>query len=370
MSGSEGHSSNKQGKGLSLPGQSTEEAVAEVGSEAGKSLVRGFGKLSNAYFSEWTAKREARAEAARIAIETDAKIKTDAALATARRDQEAAELEHRGALERRAARLRVELAREQINLEVIERRALEFTEGDANNGNSREIDEDWLFKFADLAQKVSDSDVQSLWARALSSAAMEGMGKLSAAALQTLGLFDKDIAENFKKFVAVVVRLRFFPHRPDGTAEPQQIDLATLIDLGLIREGFHNNEPYDLVDFVFKEDHGGLLGLKTYLELTKRGREIAAAVFRNYQDLPLNEEDEQRYLQFVLQEQLRQGRATILPKSDDSDPAMAVHLTKRTALTENAEKVYWKFSEKAQALSPRLSKLLEWAEKDNDIEIK
>jgi hypothetical protein len=75
-------------------GQPTEEAVAEVGSEAGKSLVRGLGRLGSAYVSEWTAKREARAEATRLAIETDAKIKSNTALAVFRREQEMAELEH------------------------------------------------------------------------------------------------------------------------------------------------------------------------------------------------------------------------------------------------------------------------------------
>jgi hypothetical protein len=185
MSGADNHSST-QGRGLSLPGQPTEEAVAEVASEAGKSLVRGLGKLGNTYVSEWAAKLEAKAEATRLAIETDAKIKADAALATVRREQEAAEFDHRAALERRAQRLRIELAREQMNLEAIERRALEFTEHDPDNSNPREIDEDWLFKFADLAQKVSDANVQALWARALSSAAMQGPTKLSAAASRPL----------------------------------------------------------------------------------------------------------------------------------------------------------------------------------------
>jgi hypothetical protein len=192
---SEDHSSPK-GKGLSLPGQPTEEAVAEVGSAAGKSLVRGLSRLGNAYVSEWAAQREARAEAVRLAIETDARIKTDTALASVRREQELAEFEHRAALERRAARFRVEMAREQTNLEAIERRAIEFTERAAESGNARELDEDWLFKFADLAQKVSDDDVQALWARALSSAAIQDAPKLSAAALQTLGLFDKHTARN------------------------------------------------------------------------------------------------------------------------------------------------------------------------------
>jgi hypothetical protein len=184
MSAPENDQPQKQARGLTLPGQPTEEAIAEVGSEAGKSLVRGFGKLGNAAFGEWIVRKEAKAEAARLAIETEAKIKAATAVVAARREQELADLEHDAALQRRAERLRIELAREQLNIEAIERGALQYAERDPENGSAREIDEDWLFKFADFAQKVSDKDVQSLWARALSSAAMQSRPKLSAAALQ------------------------------------------------------------------------------------------------------------------------------------------------------------------------------------------
>src|SRR6266851_2476986 len=145
----------KHGRGLSLPGQPTEEAIAQVGSEAGRSLLRGLAKLGNAYVTKWTATKEAQAEAARLAIETASGIETEAALTKARRDHEIAELEHQAVLQRRLERLRHELAREQLNLEAIERRALEFTEGDPENANGRDIDEDWLFRFADFAQNIS-----------------------------------------------------------------------------------------------------------------------------------------------------------------------------------------------------------------------
>ena len=223
-----GRQSASKGQGVSLPGQPTEEAIAEVGSEAGKSLVRGISRLGSAYVSEWATRRETKAEAVRLAIDTDAKIKADTAVANARREQELAEFDHRATLERRAQRFRAEMVREQMNIEAIERRAIEFTERDPDNAKAREIDEDWLFKFADLAQKVSDRDVQSLWARALSSAAIQGSARLSAAALQTLGLFDKEIAESFRNFVAVASTIGFVPYAPDGETDPQQIDLVTL----------------------------------------------------------------------------------------------------------------------------------------------
>jgi Protein of unknown function (DUF2806) len=372
MAASDDHSPT-QGRGLSLPGQPTEEAIAQVGSEAGLSLVRGLGRLGNAYVSEWTAKREAKAQAIRLAIGTDAKIKTDAALGSARREQEISEFEHREALERRAQRFRVEMAREQINLDAIEKHALEYTEQDPDNVNPREIDEDWLFKFADLAQKVSDRDVQGLWARALSSAAMQGSPKLSAAALQTLSLFDGDIAASFKKFVAVIVRIGFFPYLPEGQAEPQQIDVGTLMELGLVREVV-SNEPYVFEDFVFEggiTGNIGLVPLQGHLGLTLRGHEIATAVFRRAEDLPLSEDHEQQYLRYVLQAQSRRQRhLTILPKLNEGAAPVAIRLTNKNNVAENVERIDWRLSEAAQKVSARLKKLLEWAEQTYDIEIK
>ncbi len=310
---------SETGRGLALPGQAIEQAAAEVGSEAGKSLVRGIAKLGNAYVGKWTATKEAQAEAAKLAIETNSKIERDAALAQARRQQEVAELEHQATLHRRMERLRRELEREQLNLEAIETLALEFTEHDPSNGNPREIDEDWLFKFADLAQKVSDKHVQDFWARALSSAAMEGATKLSAAALQTLGPFDKHIAESLKEFVAVVVRLGFFPHTNPGQTEPQQIDMPTLVDLGLVQETMTSN-TYDFGDFIVSANQTRNLLLplpRAYLALTKRGEEIANAVFRSREDVPLSAADEQTYLQNILQSAVQQSGATItiVPKA-------------------------------------------------------
>ena len=361
--------SSTTGKGLSLPGQPTEEAIAEVGSEAGKSLVRGFSRLGSAYVSEWAAKREAKAEAVRLAIDTDAKIKADTAVANARREQEVADFDHRATLERRAQRFRVEMAREQMNLEAIERRSLEYTEADPKNTNAREVDEDWLFRFADFAQKVSDRDVQSLWARALSSAAIQGSARLSAAALQTLGLFDREIAESFRKFVATASAIGFVPYTPDGEADPQQIDLTTLSDLNLIQEYFQNL-PYEYEDFTLRE--GYELRLKAPMPqrgLTKRGYDIATAVFTQTEDLPLSEEHEQKYFQHLLSRLMQSHPLiTILPKLNEAEPPLQIGLTNKSASDAKAHRPDWQ-SEVGARLSPRLVKLLVWAEKIYDIQI-
>jgi hypothetical protein len=355
--------------GPSLPGQPTEEAIAEVSSAAAKSLLRGLAKLGDASVAEWAATKEARAEAARLAIETASKIENDAALNNARREQELAELEHHAVLQRRAARLRYELAREQTNLEKIELRALALIEGNPENANAREIDNDWLFRFADFAQKVSDNDVQNLWAHALSSAAIGSLPRLSAAALQTLSLFDSHIAEEFRKFVTVVVRIGFMPHPAAGHEQPQPIDFATLMDMGLVREVV-NNEPPRFSDFAFDNQGTPSLGLKllqTFLGLTKRGSDIANAVFRTVEELPLTEHLEQRYLQNILRQVMQHSQAKIVPKLTDNSQ-VAIRLTNRSPLSDALERKNWKNSRAAPLLSKRLMALLEVAEQTYDIE--
>jgi hypothetical protein len=357
----DGHQS-QQGRGLTLPGQPLEEAVSEVGSEAGKSLVRGLGRLGNAAVGGWVAKKEA----ARLAIETEAKIKAARATVAARREEELADLEHSSALDRRAARLRIELAREQLNLENVERRALEYTERDPENGSAREIPEDWLFKFADLAQKVSDEDVQSLWARALSSAAMQGKPTLSAAALQTLGLFDKRIAESFRRTTSVISTIGFLPVPPKGEADAQDIDLATLGDLGLIDAMLHTG-AWRFNDFAFEE--GARVGilpseLHNYYGFTLRGDEIARAVFRDFEGLSLSEEHEQQYLRWVLMQEFEHKRTTtILPKLNEGRRQVMIRVTQKDGVTAAIDEGNdWKFFANADAFSARLRKLLIWAE--------
>ena len=175
-------------------GKELEKAAADVSREAGKSITRGIAKLFNANFGTGITTKEAKAEAARIAIETQAEVDRNRVLIQERRKQELEEIEHqevRLLAERRFKRLFTEMAREQSNLEAIAARSLYITEHDSDGDNAREIGEDWMFKFADYAQDVSDKQVQDLWSRILSSAAINGKEVLSPAALQSMSLLDK-----------------------------------------------------------------------------------------------------------------------------------------------------------------------------------
>jgi hypothetical protein len=92
-----------------------------------------------------------------------------------------------------------ELEREQLNLESIQSKAIEYAEQDQGRDNARELDQDWLFRVADLAQKISDKDVQELWARAVSSAAVKGGTLLSSDSAPNPGPNGRTRGEGFQK---------------------------------------------------------------------------------------------------------------------------------------------------------------------------
>ena len=100
----------------SLPGQKLEEAAANVATEAGKEIVHGVSALVGGQMATWFATRQAKADAARMAIETQATNDRDRMLAANRRQLEIEEVEHKALLQRRIIRLGRELEREQENL--------------------------------------------------------------------------------------------------------------------------------------------------------------------------------------------------------------------------------------------------------------
>jgi Protein of unknown function (DUF2806) len=339
-----------------LPGQKLVEAVV---TEAGKSLVRVLERLVGA--SKWVATKEAEAEAAAMAIKTQAEIQRERALTNERRKVELEEIEYRSLRERRLIRLRYELAWEQANLESIAVRALKLTEQSPNADKGRDIDEDWMFAFARFAQVVSDKDVQELWARILSSAAMAEGQKLSAAALQTMSLLDKKVATDFRKFCAVLATFTFYPAHDrcgEPDAETQNIDLVSLTELGLIHG---KNGEYSFLDFSMGIGFPDQIRLvHADFALTRRGSEIANAVFRDDADLKLSEELEQKYLQDVISNQMNQYHTvSILPPPEQGE-LIARYVISLTHPRGPAP-VKGDFSGIPQKFSMRLERLLEWA---------
>jgi hypothetical protein len=82
-----------------------EKAAAKVATKAGKSAVRGIASVAGALAAEWLAKKNASAEAVRIAIETKTTVDRAETLAAQRRKQELDDLDHAGLVQRRLMRL-------------------------------------------------------------------------------------------------------------------------------------------------------------------------------------------------------------------------------------------------------------------------
>lgn len=342
-------------RGISVPGQPTEEAIAEVGTAAGKSLVRGFQRLGGA----WIAEREARADAAKLTVETDSKISAAKSVAAARREDELAEVEHQARLQRRIQRLKIELDQQQANIESIEMKALSFTEKDPGSGRATEIDQDWLFKFADSAQRVSDETVQELWARVLGSAAIKDAPRLSAQGLQTLSMFDKRSAEDFQKLVFAMSHLGFFPvldsrHQQD----PQHVNLDALMDLGLIQSNA-SSSLYQFPGFLMDigKPNRGLQLLKDRIFLTKRGADIANAVFRGSEFNPGDHFIEE-YIRLIVQKEIQNYQAVSLYiPNNTGNASQTFWIEERTAdANEN-----WKTHPAYVVAGAALKNLLDWA---------
>ena len=110
--------------------------------------------MAGALAAEWLAKKNASAEAVRIAIETKTTVDRAETLAAQRRKQELDDLDHAGLVQRRLMRLSHELLRQQENFEAIALRSLEIIENDPLSDKPRAIEDDWMFRFARLSEEV------------------------------------------------------------------------------------------------------------------------------------------------------------------------------------------------------------------------
>lgn len=104
-------------------------------------------------------------------------------------------------LHRRAERCRLEEgARHQKNMEDITAKAAPHLNDNANPDN---MDDDWIANLFDKCRIVSDEEMQSLWARVLSTEA-NTPGTLSKMTVNRLSDFDKSDANLFTQPVGSV----------------------------------------------------------------------------------------------------------------------------------------------------------------------
>jgi hypothetical protein len=268
-------------------------------------------------------------------------------------------------------RLAFELRREQENLEAIQLRSLSLAEGDPDAAAAREIDEDWIFRFARFAQEISDKNVQELWAKVLSAAAVEGRQLLSAPALQTLSLLDSRAALDFRNFCRVITAFSSYPsHAKSFQNELQNINLINLKEAGLVAENMVG-DPSRFEDFELFVGPTNNIGLKLFhgsFILTQRGAEIANAVFRN-EVLTLPQDLEQKYLQALIAAQvIANHMVRIIPPPKEGEimsPYVVLIAHSSSAGPVNAD-----LSIIDGQLSERLRQLLKWVSENYSISLR
>jgi hypothetical protein len=137
-------------------------------------------KISNAvggYFKPYQIRRVAKAEAEAEIIKAESQIKiTDL---------------HRRALIRFVS----EEAKKQDNMEKITEKSIPLLSGSSNPQN---MEDDWITNFFDKCRIVSDSEMQTLWARVLAGEA-NTPGTFSKRTVNLLGSIDKTDAQLFTK---------------------------------------------------------------------------------------------------------------------------------------------------------------------------
>ena len=352
-----------------VPGKEIEKAAGQLVTAAGRSAIRGIANILGAATAEFFAAKVERARAARLSIKTDAEIKRTTALTAARHRLEIKEIEHKGRVaraQRAIDRTIRDLEHQQENLEVIGHRSIELLEADPSL-EPREFERNWLLRFSDYAQKVSESELQELWAQVLASAAVEGETRLSPAALATMALLDQATAKQFMSFIAAMRGIGELPIMYSPLIyRCLPIDLGMLTEYGLIEAIPVMN--YQILDsfFVFPERIAATLFERASDEMSprfekyvpsSRGRQIIQATRIHKNSHVLSERDLEEILHATLLDKVAHfgllkifssGGTIVITRvmKDDAelvgDPSVITHPVMRGAVSRLASNCFVK----------------------------
>lgn len=166
-------------------------------------------KLSAATGILFEPTRIRRRERARLEADEARRAAEDRATVTrAEAEAKAATIRGEAALDlagRAARRLRSQEMWRQDNLETVVERAVGHVTGAGaeEKEHPREVEDDWLRAFVDYAQRVSNADIQDIWARILAGQMMEHRPPVSLATLDALRLLEAHQARAFRHLLQV-----------------------------------------------------------------------------------------------------------------------------------------------------------------------
>lgn len=177
-------------------------------------------------------RKEAEAEAIKIEIIERAKSKAQA-------ESKLFELETLNLIEQK---LLFQEKRKQKNIDnIIEVATKQINE--ESDISSAKVDEDWTTRFFNIAENISNEEIQRLWGRVLSGE-VKKPGSFSLRTLDLLKNINKEEAEIFTKFAQLNVKHKaghFIPYIDTVYFEKQfdipYSDILTMIELGLLTSG-------------------------------------------------------------------------------------------------------------------------------------
>ncbi|WP_143023312.1 DUF2806 domain-containing protein [Sphingomonas sp. NFR15] len=253
----------------------------------GTEIVKMFGKATGVMYRPKAIRDEADAKAHEIMVLAQAQSRADA-LTKLRADDVNFELQRRA-----AHRIVATAVQEQTNLENIVEASLTIT-SQAPNDESQPLDEGWFARFVDDAKKVTQLELQQVWATLLSRQA--GGSKFSLRLLDNLkNMSPEDIAA-FEKFVWIkrawttLLTWQDYlgPDRHDNCQLLKDSERELLFDAGLVSDTMHlaakNADAIPITVIVFiagtkykissDKDHISLFSL----DFTRMGKELERAI--------------------------------------------------------------------------------------------
>ncbi|MBT3305883.1 MAG: DUF2806 domain-containing protein [Alphaproteobacteria bacterium] len=148
----------------------------------GVKIIENFSKAVGFVFKDMTqvgrAKREAEAKSILAKVDTDSEMNLFRELAKVKREVLLEDQDMLGSVKGRAIiRDFSDKERQQENLESILREALEFSQTHENSADpklsEKEINDDWMSEFVDLAKNTSEERMRKVWGRVLANETAE-----------------------------------------------------------------------------------------------------------------------------------------------------------------------------------------------------
>lgn len=252
---------------------------AAAKSPAGKEIARAIGgPLGEAINTATTAllgRRAAkiRSEARVLEAQSDA----EARIITAHADEEVRTL--RAA----AQRLRSKEIRRQAAIETARDDAISIAD-QRNSGEIKEVDEEFAEQWVDGVKDVRSETVRKLYSRLLESQTRPGSNRVSGPSMQLMRNLDGHLAEQFAKFVSIMIVYSAYPAmqiaRASGNLALDARDLALLEEIGFIIR--RAKASFRLREFDLQINQKQIIPVHDQFFLTQRGRELAGAFYGEY----------------------------------------------------------------------------------------